>query len=156
MTSQEQTNNASGNQSVKGGRIVAGIDGSPVSLMALEWAARQAEYTDSSLEVVAAWEWPTSFGWSFIPDGYDPARDMAETLEPVLETLRAAPPDEVVNSKVVEGHPAPVLIHESVGADLLVVGSRGHGEFVGMLIGSTSEHCVANAACPVVVIRSHS
>ena len=85
MTSQEQTNNASGNQSVKGGRIVAGIDGSPVSLMALEWAARQAEYTDSSLEVVAAWEWPTSFGWSFIPDGYDPARDMAETLEPVLE-----------------------------------------------------------------------
>jgi len=58
MTSQEQTNNASGNQSVKGGRIVAGIDGSPVSLMALEWAARQAEYTDSSLEVVAAWSGP--------------------------------------------------------------------------------------------------
>jgi nucleotide-binding universal stress UspA family protein len=55
--------------------------------------------------------------------------------------------------KLVEGHPAPVLIQESSGADLLVVGSRGHGEFIGMLIGSTSEHCVANAHCPVVVVR---
>ena len=156
MTSQDETKNSASNQSVKRRRIVAGIDGSTASIMALEWAARQAEYTDSSLEVVATWEWPTSFGWSFIPDGYDPARDMAQTLEPVLATLRAAHPDVVVSSKIVEGHPAPVLIQESAGADLLVVGSRGHGEFVGMLIGSTSEHCVANAACPVVVIRSHA
>ena len=155
MSSQELTSDSS-NQPPNDHRIVVGIDGSTASFSALEWAVRQAGSTNASLEVVAAWEWPTSFGWSFIPDGYDPARDMAETLEPVLEKLRAAHPDVVVNSKVVEGHPAPVLIHESVGADLLVVGSRGHGEFVGMLIGSTSEHCVANAACPVVVIRSHS
>jgi nucleotide-binding universal stress UspA family protein len=156
MTSPDETKNSASNQSAKNRRIVAGIDGSPASIIALEWAARQAEYTEASLEVVASWEWPTSFGWSFIPDGYDPARDMEQTLEPVLARLRAAHPNVVVSSKIVEGHPAPVLIQESVGADLLVVGSRGHGEFVGMLIGSTSEHCVANAACPVVVIRSRA
>jgi nucleotide-binding universal stress UspA family protein len=156
MTSPDETKNSASNPLVNDRRIVAGIDGSPASLTALEWAARQAEYTEASLEVVAAWEWPTSFGWSFIPDGYDPARDLSQTLEPVLAKLRAAHSNVVVSSKIVEGHPAPVLIHESVGADLLVVGSRGHGEFVGMLIGSTSEHCVANAACPVVVIRSHA
>jgi nucleotide-binding universal stress UspA family protein len=143
MSSQPETSS----HPPKGHRIVAGIDGSPASVTALEWAARQAEYTKSDLEVVAAWEWPTSFGWSFIPD-------LATTLEPIIASLKRTHPDVVIVSKIVEGHPAPVLIHESVGADLLVVGSRGHGEFVGMLIGSTSEHCVANAACPVVVIRS--
>ena len=152
MTSQPETSS----HSPKGHRIVAGIDGSPASVAALEWAVRQAEYTKSDLEVVAAWEWPTSFGWSFIPDGYDPAGDLAKTLEPIVAKLKSAHPDVVIVSKIVEGHPAPVLIHESVGADLLVVGSRGHGEFVGMLIGSTSEHCVANAACPVVVIRNRA
>jgi nucleotide-binding universal stress UspA family protein len=52
-----------------------------------------------------------------------------------------------------EGHPATRLIEASAGADLLVVGSRGHGAFAGMLLGSVSEHCVAHASCPVVVVR---
>jgi nucleotide-binding universal stress UspA family protein len=55
---------------------------------------------------------------------------------------------------VVEGHPAPVLVEASKAADLLVVGNRGHGEFVGMVIGSVSEHCAANAHCPVLVHRT--
>ena len=52
------------------------------------------------------------------------------------------------------GHPAPILVEASKGADLLVVGSRGHGEFVGMLIGSVSEYCATNAHCPVLVHRA--
>jgi nucleotide-binding universal stress UspA family protein len=56
----------------------------------------------------------------------------------------------------VSGHPAPILVEASKGADLLVVGSRGHGEFVGMLLGSVSEHCAMNAHCPVLVHRSTS
>jgi nucleotide-binding universal stress UspA family protein len=137
----------------KSRRIVVGIDGSNASLSALEWAACQAEFTDASLEIVVAWEWPTSFGWSLVPDGYDPSGDLWSMVEPILESVRAAHPRIVVMSKIVEGHPAPVLIKESLGAELLVVGSRGHGEFFGMLIGSTSEHCVAHAHCPVVVFR---
>jgi nucleotide-binding universal stress UspA family protein len=143
-------------RAAKGHRIVVGIDGSHASLCALEWAVRQAERTDASLEVVAAWEWPTSFGWSMIPEGYDPAGDLLKMVEPLIATLHETHPGLAVETKIIEGHPAPVLINESHGADLLVVGSRGHGEFVGMLIGSTSEHCVANAACPVVVIRGNT
>jgi len=58
--------------------------------------------------------------------------------------------------RVIDGHPAPVLVEASKGAELLVVGSRGHGEFVGMLIGSVSEYCAAHALCPVLVHRPTS
>lgn len=153
MIVENQEKMESDDGSAKEQRIVVGIDGSKASLCALEWAVRQAEFTGSSLEIVAAWEWPTSYGWSVIPNGFDPAGDSKRMLDPILVTLRAAHPNVVVKTKIVEGHPAPVLINASRGASLLVVGSRGHGEFVGMLIGSTSEHCVANAACPVVVLR---
>jgi nucleotide-binding universal stress UspA family protein len=51
------------------------------------------------------------------------------------------------------GHPAQALIEASREADLLVVGSHGHGAFTGMLVGSVSIHCVTGAHCPVVVIR---
>ena len=59
-----------------------------------------------------------------------------------------------IDPRVVNGHPAPILVEASKGADLLVVGSRGHGEFVGMLIGSVSEYCATNAHCPVLVHRA--
>ena len=59
-----------------------------------------------------------------------------------------------MEARLINGHPAPVLVEASKGADLLVVGSRGHGEFVGMLIGSVSEYCVTNAHCPVLVHRA--
>ena|SRR5665213_134873 len=134
-------------------RIVVGIDGSTASLAALDWAVRQAELTGSSLEIVAVWEWPNSFGWAIIPDNFNPAVDTQIGFEPILTSLRAAHPELEVQLKVIEGHPAQVLVEESRGASLLVVGSRGHGTFVGMLIGSTSAHCTATAACPVVVIR---
>lgn len=156
MSADVRTNEVASTDGEGARRIVAGIDGSPASLRALEWAARQAELTDATLEVVVAWEWPNSFGWSAIPNDYNPALDAEKLLETLLATLRVRHPDVPITSKVVEGHPAPVLVNESQGADLLVVGSRGHGEFVGMLIGSTSEHCVANSACPVVVFRENA
>ena len=71
-----------------------------------------------------------------------------------MRGLRAEHPGLVVDPRIVEGHPAPVLVETSKDADLLVVGSRGHGEFVGMLIGSVSAYCVTNAHCPVLVYRS--
>jgi nucleotide-binding universal stress UspA family protein len=156
VSSDQQVQDESSARVTKGPRIVVGIDGSPVSLSALEWAVRHAELTHGSLEIVAAWDWPISFGWSMIPEGYDPASDLRKTIDPLIAELRRAHPNVTMETKIVEGHPAPVLIEESKGADLLVVGSRGHGEFVGMLIGSTSEHCVANAPCPVVVIRGNA
>lgn len=137
-----------------GRRIVVGVDGSASSVRALEWAARQAELTHDVLEVVTTWEWPTNYGWSAsVPEGWDPQADATKILDEIIGKLHQAHPDVVVRSEVVEGHPAPVLIGASRGAELLVVGSRGHGEFAGMLLGSVGEHCVTHAHCPVLIVR---
>jgi nucleotide-binding universal stress UspA family protein len=138
-----------------GGRIVVGIDGSPPSLDALSWAARQAELTGAGLEVLMCWEWPSSYGWAVpVPDDFDPEGDVRRTLESALAPLRTAHPGVALDGRVVGGHPAPILVEASKGADLLVVGNRGHGGFVGMVIGSVSEHCTLHAHCPVLVYRS--
>lgn len=136
------------------GRIVVGIDGSPMSVAALNWAVRQAGLTGSAIEAITTWEWPTNYGWAFpFPSDYNPAADAERMLTQTLEPVQAAHPDVPIRLTVVEGHPAHVLVKASKGADLLVVGSRGHGEFAGMLIGSVSEHCVTNAHCAVLVLR---
>jgi nucleotide-binding universal stress UspA family protein len=136
-------------------RVVAGIDGSASSLEALAWAARQAEMTGTTLEVIIAWDWPNTYGWvPALPPGYDPAAEAAKVLHDAVAGVARDHPDLAVTELVVEGHPAPSLIEASKGADLLVVGSRGHGEFAGMLLGSVSEHCASRAHCPVVVYRN--
>jgi nucleotide-binding universal stress UspA family protein len=135
-------------------RIVVGVDGSDSSVRALEWAARQAELTHDVLDVVTTWEWPANVGWSpAFPEDWDPQADITKILDEILVRFRQAHPDVAVQSRVVEGHPAPVLIEASLGAELLVVGSRGHGAFTGMLLGSVGEHCTTHAYCPVVILR---
>ena len=137
------------------GRIVAGIDGSEASLEALSWAVRQAHLTGSVLEVVMTWEWPASLGWAVpVPEDFDPEADVRRTLDAAIDSSRVTYPEVVVEARVINGHPAPTLVGAARGADLLVVGSRGHGQFVGMLLGSVSEYCVNNASCPVLVHRS--
>ncbi len=131
-----------------------GVDGSPSSQQALRWAARQAELTGATLEAIAVWEWPTTYGWAVpLPADFDPAADATTVVDQELQVVRQAHPAVPITVRVEEGHPAPVLVAASEGAELLVVGSRGHGAFSGMLIGSVSEHCVTHAHCPVLVLR---
>jgi nucleotide-binding universal stress UspA family protein len=140
---------------IEAGRIVVGVDGSPSSLAALEWAARQAEFTGSSLELIMTWEWPTSYGAPFVfQTDWNPAADATKVLDEIVAKARTAHPGLEFRTTVVEAHPAPALVAASKGAQLLVVGCRGHGEFAGMLLGSVSEHCVTNAHCPVLVLRN--
>lgn len=135
-------------------RIVAGVDGSESSVAALHWAAHQADMTGATLEAIMTWEWPTDYGWSPpYPADYDPASQAETFLEEIVAKVQEQHQDLVVSGRVLEGHPAPVLVKCSIGADMLVVGSRGHGEFAGMLLGSVSEHCATNAHCPVLVFR---
>jgi nucleotide-binding universal stress UspA family protein len=135
-------------------RVVVGVDGSRASLDAMRWAADQAERTGARLEIVAAWDWPTSFGWSLpVPDNYNPAADCDRLLAECKSEAEGKHPGLPVSTTAAKGHPAPELVRLSKGADLLVVGSRGHGQFAGMLIGSVSEHCAAHAHCPVLVYR---
>ncbi len=141
-------------QGHSGGRIVVGFDGSAFAEAGLEWAARQAELTGATVEAVTAWEWPTSYGWPLpVSEDYDPASDARRTVEKGIATAQRLHPGVAIESVVVEGNAAAVLIEQSRDADLLVVGTRGHGRLTGMLIGSVSEHCVTHAHCPVLVVR---
>jgi nucleotide-binding universal stress UspA family protein len=134
-------------------RIVVGVDGSVPSKAALVWAISQARLTGAVVEAVIAWEFPMMVGYPMLASDVDWG-DLAIKVvgDAVADVADGAEPVKVTN-KVVQGNAAQVLLDESAGADLLVVGSRGHGGFVEALLGSTGQHCVQHANCPVVVIR---
>ena len=131
--------------------IVAGVDGSPCSLEALRWAARQAELTGAELQAVMAWTLPEIY--SYTPRDFE--GEARKALEEGITQALGPEPRVPVIAQVVQGSPARALIDASRHAALLVVGSRGHGGFAGMLLGSVSEHCVSHAECSVVVVRHH-
>ena len=139
--------------------IVVGVDGSDSSRAALVWAYDEAAHHDASITVVSTWHPPAMpmtppYG-SLPPEGYasQPQRDALDLLERFVADLDARTPPVDVRTQVEQGNPAKVLIERSKEADLMVVGSRGHGGFRGMLLGSVSQHLVAHADCPVVVVR---
>ncbi len=102
-----------------------GVDGSPQSLAALDWAARRAAATGAAVEVVATWEWPTGYGRTLlIPAEYDPSggRSHAWCVRPST-TRGAAIPASSSSRLVVEGRAANVLVDASRGADLLASGA---------------------------------
>jgi nucleotide-binding universal stress UspA family protein len=136
--------------------IVVGVDGSDSSIDALGWATAQAKLIGASLRVVSIWHYPVSLGWAPAwPDDWDPASEAKAALAGVVERELGKEPGIDVEQEVLEGHPAEVLVAmtEHDKTELLVLGSRGHGAFTGMLIGSTSEYCASHAQCPVVIVR---
>jgi len=141
-------------------KIVVGVDGSDSSKAALRWAVRQAELTGSSVEAVIAWHYPVMMGGF----GYGPVSAMvlnfdeiaAKTLADVIAEVVDPQSRVPISSTVQEGHPAQVLLHAADGADLLVVGSRGHGGFASALLGSVSQHCAHHAPCPLLIVRDHA
>jgi nucleotide-binding universal stress UspA family protein len=137
-------------------RIVVGVDSSPGSRSALRWALAQARLTGATVEAVAAWQDPVmygySYGWVPVPsDGLAAITDKA-LAEAIADVVDAQGQPVEVRTAVAEGPAAQVLVTAAAGAELLVVGSRGHGAFAGMLLGSVSQHCVQHAPCPVAVI----
>lgn len=138
-------------------RIVVGVDGSEGSRSALRWAMDQARMTGGKLEAVAGWQDPAtvvySAGWAAPYDGESLGTVMQKVLdETVAEVSDTMERPVHVATQVVQGHPAQVLTETARGAQLLVVGSRGHGTFAGLVLGSVSQHCVHQAPCPVVVV----
>jgi nucleotide-binding universal stress UspA family protein len=134
-------------------RIVVGIDGSEQSLDALRWAGRLAARFGSRLDAVTAWEYPTSYGWTSIAPDWNPADDMAKVLDEAVEKVFGDQPPAGLERHVREGAPAKVLLDASHGALMLVVGSRGHGGFAGLLLGSVSANVAEHASCPVLILH---
>ena len=139
-------------------RIVVGVDGSPSSRTALRWAVRQAVLTNGTVDAVMAWEIPMvlqSYGFSpiYVEEEGSFEENAKKTIEAVIGEEAESADSQRVRSLVIKGHPAQVLLDVAVGADLLVVGSRGHGEFANALLGSVSQNCVHHAPCPVLIMR---
>ena len=135
-------------------RIVVGVDGSESSKAALRWAIRQAKLTGGSVDAVIAWRFPSTYGWAPSPGSMPDLEGNAKSiLIAALAEVSALEPDVLVRPIVTEGNAAEALLRAADGADLLVVGSRGHGELASALLGSVSMHCVLHAHCPVLVFR---
>jgi nucleotide-binding universal stress UspA family protein len=137
--------------------ILVGVDGSRGSRKALTWAAAEAADHGADLVVVRVWEHalPPSVGDGSVPLGNvpDTSEDAAEELVRVIREELGENPPVPTQPRIKHGRPAEVLIEESAGADLLVVGTRGHGGFAGLVLGSVSQHVAGYAQCPVAVIR---
>jgi nucleotide-binding universal stress UspA family protein len=134
--------------------IVVGVDGSEPSLGALRWAAEQARLTGASLRVLMAWEISSSSGWApTFPIDYDPEATARHVLNDAITSTLGTAPAIAVEAIVKEGRAAPLLLAEAHGADLLVVGTHGHGAFAGLLLGSVPEHLLRHAPCAVVIVR---
>jgi nucleotide-binding universal stress UspA family protein len=134
-------------------RIVVGVDGFESSKAALRWAIRQAKLTGAVVEAVIAWHVPVGTSWVPTPDMPDYQDDAFTVLAEAIDEMCAIDPDVQVCPRVVEGRAGPVLVDAADGAELLVVGSVGHGGLAGALLGSVGQYCAHNAACPVVIMR---
>jgi nucleotide-binding universal stress UspA family protein len=137
--------------------VVVGVDGSPPSHKALTWAAAEAADHRADLVVVNVWEHtlPPATGSASVSEHSvpDPGQRTAEDLLREIKEVLGDDPPVLVQPLVKQGVAAKVLIEQSEGADLLVVGTRGHGGFRGLVLGSVSQHVAAYAECPVTVVR---
>jgi nucleotide-binding universal stress UspA family protein len=135
-------------------RIIVGVDESESSGAALRWAKEQADLTGAELVVVAAWSYPSTGYPGY--GGYVPARvplDIEGNLRLAVEAfVKETTGDGSIPVQVVQGHPANVLLRYAKDADVVVVGTRGHGQAIGALIGSVSQRVATHAHCPVVVV----
>jgi nucleotide-binding universal stress UspA family protein len=132
--------------------IVVGVDGSPTSELALRWALAQARSTGQELHAIVAWDIPVAYDAPLLVD-YDWSGEAAGSLRTTVANTAGEPEASRVVQHVTRGHPARVLLDAARGADLLVVGCRGHGGFAGTLLGSVSQHVLGRAPCPVAVVH---
>ncbi len=131
-------------------RIVVGVDGSGQSLSALSWAVAEADRRGGSVQAVTAWEWTQPQLGADVRAEHQRAAEAA--LEHAIAIARRGHPEVPVSAEATAGYPADVLTRAAVDADLLVLGSHGHGRLFHAVLGSVAEQCIRAAVCPVVVI----
>ncbi|MEU3830041.1 universal stress protein [Streptomyces sp. NPDC029080] len=131
--------------------ITAGVDGTQESLAALDWAAREAVRRGLPLRVVHAWRYAEALTTA---DRETQRRWVSEGVAEAVRTVSERHPGLPVATDVLEGSPAKALADAAAGAEMLVLGSRGHGPVVGFLLGSVGQQVIAEAARPVVAVRA--
>lgn len=133
--------------------VIAGVDGSKDSGRALKWAADYAKQVGAPLQAVITWDVSTLYGDTF--SGKWDSTAVEQKHREVVDRLVGENLDDgaQVDVRVEKGNASEVLVRASKDAQLVVVGSRGHGGFTGMLLGSVSQHLVTHARCPVTVLQ---
>ena len=135
------------------GRIVLGVDGSDGSQKALDWAIAEAIRFPAVLELVTAWMFPMALGYVFAKTPNEVRQEMQRIAEMAVSHVAEVAPEVVVRSTLSEAEAGPALVKLSTAADLLVVGSRGHGGIRELLLGSVGTYCAQHARCPIVIVR---
>ncbi|WP_405631977.1 universal stress protein [Streptomyces sp. NBC_00016] len=133
--------------------ITAGVDGTDESLAALAWAAREAVRRDLELRVVHAWRFQPNAA-ADVADRDAQERWVRDSVREAVATVAERHPALSVTTDVQEGSPVETLVAAAADAELLVLGSRGHGAVVGFLLGSVGQQVIAEAARPVVLVRA--
>jgi nucleotide-binding universal stress UspA family protein len=142
--------------------IVVGFDGSEGAEHALRWAGSEAAIRNTDLHVLYGWHIPQVVSLAFGERGWTgfvpPMEELQRTAQHHVERQVAAvlPPEQAARARcdARNEHPVRLLVSASTGAELLVVGSRGHSPARSLVLGSVSLACVHQAHCPVVVVRS--
>ncbi len=138
----------------KVGRIAVGVDGSSCSDEALRWAIEEATRCDAELILVHGWTYPYQGPRTGITEARDDMKlDAMRTLEASARMVREHAPSLRCHSIISEESPAKAIIDAAKEADMLVVGSRGHGGFTALLLGSVSRTVLQHSSVPVVVVR---
>jgi nucleotide-binding universal stress UspA family protein len=138
--------------------IVVATDGATSGDSTVRWAAVEAGRRRMNLRVVHVldWDWNTA-RYDFGGNALEVARDMAENVTArAAAAARAIAPGIDVTEVTLIGDPAARLLDAAEAADSLVIGSRGHGGFAGLLLGGVSQRVATHAPCPVVVVRGRT
>jgi nucleotide-binding universal stress UspA family protein len=148
------------------GVIVVGLDGSKSSRAALDWALAEARLRGSSIRAVHAWSIPaigsSEAPWTLVGTGdyadLDPVelkQAAGDALERELgEAHGGAPGDVVIERELIDAPAADGILDSSKDAELIVIGTRGHGTLASLVLGSVSHAVIQRATCPVVVVRA--
>lgn len=134
-------------------RIIVGLDGSDSSIDALRRGATLSKALGVPLQSVTTWDWPMILGAFASPEAWSPETDAKQIAETAVAFAFPHGKPSDFSSTTLQGSPAGVLIDESKNAGMLVLGSRGHGGFAGLLLGSVSAACAEHAHCPVLVVH---
>ena len=135
--------------------LVVGVDGSEPSLRAVDWAADEAALRAVPLRLVYASLWERYEGSALDQDlGRTSEQILADNIvEAAVQRAHRRRPEVKTDFEVVPDAPVPALVHASLGASALVLGSRGRGGLAELLLGSVSLAVAAHAHCPVIVLR---
>jgi nucleotide-binding universal stress UspA family protein len=132
-------------------RVVVGVDGSMGSAVALEFALAEARARRATLEVVHSWTIP-AIAVPYVPDTTDLESAARQLVDEMVGAAGVAADDPSVTRTVLPGAPAGTLLAAGDDADVIVVGSRGHGGFKGLLLGSVSHQVASHSTCPTIVV----